>query len=178
MQAETRYKRRVPCELTHQGARHPGLVLNVSRGGLFVQTGARALPGSRVRVALSPGRGDPSIALETRVVWKRIASPRLQSFVHGGVGLCIQSAPEAWYGFLARVAEPGSTAAARPPAAASRQAPPRQAAPLPRHRVRVGQRGGPRSRVLVVEAASPDEARRRALACSGAGWVVLDIETA
>jgi hypothetical protein len=174
IQAEARYRRRVPCELVHESGRHPGLVLNVSRGGLFVQTGARALPGARVRVALSPSLADPAIALEARVVWKRVASPRLQSFAHGGVGLCIELAPESWYRFLARLAEPGAASVSR----LASPSPPCPAGALRRYRVRVGQRDGPRSRILVVEAASPAEAQRRALEGAGAGWSVLGVEPA
>jgi Tfp pilus assembly protein PilZ len=93
---EPRYRKRVPCQLVTGQGSHPGMVLNVSRGGLFVQTSARARPGDRVRLALNASAESGAIGLEARVVWKRVSPPQLQSFTQGGVGLEIQLASEAY----------------------------------------------------------------------------------
>ncbi len=174
---EPRYRKRVPCQLLVGDESHPGMVLNVSRRGLFVQTSARARPGDRVRIALNASAQRGAIGLEARVVWKRVSPPQLQSFTQGGVGLEIQLASEAYYDFLAGVATPAGEVPRAPkgrmdPAAAETKPAP----PPSRFRVRVSQRGGPRSRTLVVEGGSEDDARRRALASIGTGWTVLEIE--
>ncbi len=178
--SEPRYRKRVPCQLVIGDGRHPGMVLNVSRGGLFVQTSARARPGDRVRIALNASSQRNAIGLEARVVWKRVSPPQLQSFTQGGVGLEIQLASEPYYDFLAGVATPAgeepraSKIYENPETVAETQPAPRSS----RFRVRVGQRGGPRSRTLVVEGGTEDDARRRALASTGAGWTILEIEPA
>ncbi|MEN8182288.1 MAG: PilZ domain-containing protein [Myxococcota bacterium] len=167
---DSRYRKRVPCELEVESGRHPGMVLNVSRGGLFVQTRARARPGDRVRLALNPTRQRGSIDLEARVVWKRVSTPQFQSVTQGGIGLEIHQASNAWYAFLAHVAEP---ARAEPSKAAAGAPDPAEAT---RFRVRVSQTGGPRSRTLVVQGSDEDDARSRALETSGSGWDILEIE--
>ena len=53
-QVHPRVRKRIPCELAVGGDRHRGLVLNVSRGGLYVQTHAEAQVGSLVGVDLAP----------------------------------------------------------------------------------------------------------------------------
>ena len=173
---EPRYRKRVPCQLVIGGGSHPGMVLNVSRGGLFVQTSARARPGDRVRIALNTSPSRSTIGLEARVVWKRVSPPQLQSVTQGGVGLEIQLASEAWYDFLAGVATPDLERARNVPGDPD---PATNAQPRPmlsRFRVRVSQSGGPRSRTVVVEGGSEDEARRRALLATGGGWTVLEVE--
>ena len=172
---EPRYRKRVPCQLVVGGGSHPGMVLNVSRGGLFVQTGARARPGDRVRIALNASPRLGAIGLEARVVWKRVSPPRLHSVTQGGVGLEIQGASEAWYDFLAGVAAPDA-GLERVPRADALPAATRPAPALLRFRVRMSQTGGPRSRTVVVEGGSEEEARRRALLATGRGWSVLEIE--
>lgn len=174
---EPRYRKRVPCELMLPDGRHPGMVLNVSRRGLFVQTRARARPGERVRVALNPSHRQDAIGLEARVVWKRVSPPQLQSLTRGGVGLEIQLASDAYYDFLARVATP-AVEQSRSPDDRGHAGPgaPGDASLLSRFRVRVSQQGGPRSRALVVRGATEEEARQRALSSMGAGWSILEIE--
>lgn len=154
------------------------MVLNVSRGGLFVQTSARACPGDRVRIALNPGVRCGSIGLEARVVWRRVSPPQLQSVTRGGVGLEIQLASDVYYDFLAGVARP-SEERHRARQARETSGPAASGAPLgsqaSRFRVRMSQQGGPRSRALLVEVTEA-EARRRALASTGEGWTILEIE--
>ena len=76
--AEPCFKKRVPCRLQITGGSHAGMVLNVSRGGLFVQTTAGASPGEAVHLELAPGEGEP-LALDARVVWRRVVAPHLRT---------------------------------------------------------------------------------------------------
>ena len=49
---DPRFKKRVPCRLRAPGGAGAGMVLNVSRGGLFVQTSTVASPGQTVHIDL------------------------------------------------------------------------------------------------------------------------------
>jgi hypothetical protein len=46
-----------------------------------------------------------------------------------------------------------------------------------RYRVRLAQKGGPRSRAVVFSASSEEDAGGRALADLGADWRLLEVET-
>lgn len=157
--AEPRFRKRFPCEFSVAGSQHQGLVLNLSRGGLFVQTSVPARQGDDVRVQVAADQQADPIALDARVVWKRVVSSSLHSVTPGGMGLRIEAAPERWYEFLAGAfgADPA------PPS-------------LPRFRVRIKRSGGPRSRTLLVHCASEGEARQRALEEAGPDWHVLELQ--
>jgi hypothetical protein len=53
-----RIKQRLTCELIIGDRRHPGIVLDISETGLFVQTSASPPPGERAR--LDPQAANPS----------------------------------------------------------------------------------------------------------------------
>jgi Tfp pilus assembly protein PilZ len=161
-QAEPRFRKRLPCRLDQGTSASSALVLNVSRGGLSVQTSAQVRPGDRVRIELNPEAGTRPIPIGGQVVWKRVVAPHLRSVAPCGVGVRIQDAPAAYYEFVLGLGS-GATA----------QAPERSVSEF---RVRVKQRVGPRSRSLVVRGADTAEACRRALAASGTDWVVLEVE--
>jgi Tfp pilus assembly protein PilZ len=179
---EPRFKKRIPCQIAASGRAASGVVLNVSRGGLFVQTAAGVEPGDAVEVELSLSASRPSIPLAARVVWTRSVAPHLRTVSRGGVGLRIASAPESYYALLAEVAgEPGlarggvagPTGAA--PAAPEAVPEPRPEPASPSYRVRLKQDGSPRTRWLVVRGAGEDDARRAALTQTGVGWSVLEL---
>jgi hypothetical protein len=151
--ADPRFKKRVPCRLQVTGSSHSGMVLNVSRSGLFVQTTAGASPGETVHLALAMGVSDP-LHLHARVVWRRVVAPHLRTVSTG-----------AWFGFVAGLAEGA-------PADASEPAP---LAAGPSFRVHLRLSGSPRTRTLIVSAADAGEARERARQQAGAQWVVLDL---
>jgi Tfp pilus assembly protein PilZ len=159
--AEARFRKRVPCRLRTADGAHTGMVLNVSRGGLFVQTSAGASPGESVRLDLALGDAEP-LAVDARVVWRRVVAPHLRSVSAGGMGVRVHAASDAWLGFVAGLA---SSAPAEAGAAAA----------LPAYRVRLRLGTSPRTRLLTVAAADEAEARRRALQQAGAHWVVLDL---
>ena len=162
---DRRYRKRLPCRLEVPNGAYSGMVLNLSRGGLFVQTSAAASPGEAVHLDLSLGDAD-AVGLDTRVVWRRVVAPHLRSVSQGGMGVHIQYANDAYFGFVARLAEGP---------AADEPAPARSAAG-PAFRVRLRLAGGPRTRVLTVAAADAGEARTRARQQAGPQWAVLDLE--
>lgn len=174
LQAEPRYRKRVPCTLRTATRGHAGMVLNLSRGGLFVQTSAHLDPGQDVSVELNVASGirerGACIPLGTRVVWRRIVAPQLRTVSHGGFGVRIENASEDYYRFLSGLV--GSSSQPPQPAATSRQ----PAGDV--YRVRLKQTSGPRTRWVSVRSRSESEAGRQALAQVGAGWDVLTSERA
>lgn len=70
---EPRIAKRIPCQIARGASAYPGMVLNVSRGGLFVQTSLAARPGEALWIDLDGVSSEVGIALEARVVWQRVA---------------------------------------------------------------------------------------------------------
>ncbi len=161
---DPRFKKRVPCRLHVTGSAHSGMVLNVSRRGLFVQTTAGASPGDSVHLDLAVGA--VPLAIDARVVWRRVVAPHLRTVSTGGMGLHIQYASDAYFGFVAGLA---ATTPAEEVEAPARPAP-------PGYRVRVRLAASPRTRIVTVAAADEREARERARQLVGAQWAVLDLE--
>ncbi len=196
-----RTKKRLACTLMIEGSRLAGIVLDLSASGLFVQTSANPAHGARVGLELDIPGESQRCPLAVRVARRKVVPPRLKSVVHGGLGLQIENAPEAYFRYLAQIqadeAAAASAGASAPPAKASpavapppakaspartsaprrRPSPRRPAVPKKeRFRVRVSQIGGSRSRSLEVSAASEEDARREAMAASGGGWKILGCE--
>lgn len=102
--AEVRFRKRIPCKLMRSRSTFSGLVLDVSRTGLFVQTSASAKAGDQVQVELGRG-GAEAIVVNAEVVWQRRVPHQLRSAVQGGLGLQIRFAPEPYYLLLAEAAQ-------------------------------------------------------------------------
>jgi Tfp pilus assembly protein PilZ len=170
-QNEPRFKKRVPCELIVEGSRHPGIVLNLSRSGLFVQTAVTARRGDVVAVDLNASSQTSAIALDATVMWNRTVAAQLRGVRHGGVGLQIRAANESYYDLLAQVSE--SDGSLWRPAAVDRSAP--EETPVFGFRIRVKQSGVPRSRTLFLSCANEAEARDRASTVAGRGWEIIEI---
>ena len=98
-QAEPRYRKRVPCRVWVEKSSYSGMVLNLSRMGLFVQTSAGVSAGDSIELKF--GSDD---LLRARVVWQRRVPGALRTIVEGGIGLQIIGAPEAYYRILASAA--------------------------------------------------------------------------
>lgn len=176
--AEPRFRKRLPCRVKVDGSSHAGMVLNVSRGGLFVQTSAGPPPGAGVVVDLDLANRSKTVPIGGRVVWRRVVASHLRTLSQGGFGIRIELAPEAYYRFLLAVA--GEVPGARPSAACESAGPALETRPdSPRRgfRVRLKQEGAPRSRTMVLHCGSEEEARSRALATVGASWVILELES-
>jgi Tfp pilus assembly protein PilZ len=93
------------CRLKVGQRENSGIVLDVSRQGLFVQTSAPARVGDKVEVVLSgPGQSAP-ITLVAAVRWQRIVPAQLRSVSQAGLGLQISHAEESYYALLAQVLE-------------------------------------------------------------------------
>jgi hypothetical protein len=188
-----RKRRQLPCTLTLDGRNHGGLILDVSPGGLFIQSSAKIKPGDQVEIQTTlPGVGG-RIRMQVEVVRKVVVPAHLLKVARGGVGVRIINAPEAYYQFMDAL---GVTADAGPSkigqsehqrakseveAPVAEANPEREAeadppAPQPKFRVRIKQSQGPRSRAISVEADSAEDARSQALHAAGAGWIVLDAE--
>lgn len=175
-----RHKKRITCELRFaDGRRAPGIVSDLSRSGLFIQTSATAPPDSMVDLRLMPPGGD-QILVRARVARLKRVDQRLVQISAAGLGLEILDAPEAYYRELPvddgiedgpPEVHVAAASAAKRAAAAPRPAPAAQK----KWKVRVSQVSGPRSRLLDVEAGSADEARAAALQRVGAGWQALDV---
>jgi hypothetical protein len=198
--AATRTKKRLTCTLVIDGHRLSGIVLDLSGTGFFVQTSANPLPDSEIGLELDIPGQEERLVLAVRVARRKVVPPRLKSVVHGGLGLAIQNAPEAYFTYVAQLQADEEAAASDPapgmetaasrsspaPAASPRKvsparksAPRRAAPPRPsaarqeRFRVRVSQTSGSRSRSLDISASSEEDARRQALASCGEGWKIL-----
>ncbi len=182
-----RSKMRIACTLHLEEARHSGMVLDVSAGGLFVQTNASPAPGTSLRLELRvPGHPDP-IEMQAKVARKRIVPPRLRALLKGGIGLQLENPPEEFYTLVAKLQSPEAAAsqtasATKPSESASEssgQAKPAEKPPKPKltsFRVKLSQVGGEGSRILVIRASDEDEASRRAILDVGDGWKVLSCE--
>ena len=169
-QSEPRFKKRVPCELIVEGSRHPGIVLNLSRSGLFVQTAVTARRGDVVAVDLNAS-ASRAIALDAMVMWNRTVAAQLRGVRHGGVGLQIRNAHESYYNLLAEVSDTeGSLWRA---AGGTRQRV--EETPVYGFRVRIKKAGAPRSRTLFLSCADEAEARSRATTVAGSGWEILEV---
>ncbi len=103
--AEPRFRKRIPCKLRRSQSMFSGLVLDVSRTGLFVQTSAAAKAGDEIEVLLSRRESEAAIVLNAQVIWRRKIPLRLRSIVEGGLGLQIRYAPEPYYVMLAEASQ-------------------------------------------------------------------------
>lgn len=165
------YKRRVLCSMQLGESRYSGVVLNLSRTGLFIQTSASPGPGEPIRLEL---RGQ--IPLRAQVVWRRKVAAHLRSIAEGGIGVQISSAPEEYFQLLAAAA--GKQAIGEARGDHQRPSPAQEPAePVGRKfRARLKRRDSPRSRTIELVAGSAEEAERKALAQVGSGWTLLNIE--
>ena len=158
----------MPCQVGVGEQSHAGLVLNVSQGGLFVQTSAASPEGDGVNLTLSPLDGCDAIPIRAQVVWRRLVPQQLRTSAQGGLGLRIEHADETYFQHLAEWMrlELGAT---RP---AARLVVPGES---PEFHVRVLAEGTRRSRRIALMAPSPEAAREVALASAGAGWRIIEV---
>jgi Tfp pilus assembly protein PilZ len=157
-QRRERIAKRMPCAVRVGESLYSGLVLNLSPGGLFIQTNADAGQGSAVGLELqAPGESD-GIPLAGTVAWRKLVPSQLRQVAGGGFGIRIDRADERYYSVLSRWMRTEVSGAAGPA-----------------WRVRVRASASPRSRTVTVEAETADEAREKALAHVGADWHVLEI---
>jgi hypothetical protein len=95
-----RKNRQMPCTLTLDGRNHGGLILDVSPGGLYIQSSAKIKPGDQIEIQLTIPGIDGRHHLQVEVVRKVVVPAQLLKVARGGVGVRIINAPEAYYQFM------------------------------------------------------------------------------
>lgn len=169
--AEPRFRHRMSCSLRIGGQVHRALVLNLSRGGLFVRTTARVRPGAKIELDLPlrdpQGEDAETIGLRANVVWRRVSASTMSHMNHGGIGLRLSDAPAAYDALVRELAgdRAGEPAAAAPTATSCFE-------------VRIKQNSGPRSRWLQVVGGDETAACTSALARAGRDWEILEVRRA
>jgi hypothetical protein len=191
-----RSKKRIACELSIDGDRYKGIVLDIAVFGMFVQTNARPMPGSYVEVSMSiPGESVP-VVLGAVVARRNVVPPQLLTVARGGVGLAIEEPPKAYVDFLCDVSPEQSefvTAERRKGAVKAGRGGPGSAkggagsgsvgskgGPPPAKRFRihaVDTKNGAKNTFLTISA-SEAEARAKVVDELGEDWQVLFIEHA
>ena len=174
-ETEPRFRRRMPCRIFHGPREHAGVVLDVSRTGLFVQTSAAPGPGEPLELKLRAPRVDQDISLRAEVVWQKKVPSQLRTLVEGGIGVRIRAADEEYFRLLAGFAQ-NEAPATRSPEARQKGAAAAAAPVQDSFRVRIVQTGGPRSRWIACRAKDAAEAKRIALGRAGDGWEVAEVD--
>jgi hypothetical protein len=118
-----RSKRRFPCVFVANEQRYHGIVLDVSRTGMFVQTDATIPPGTRLELDLIATGNVPDLEMRGVVTRRRVVPALLANAVQRGIGVRILEAPREWG--LAFQLEPLDAPIREASAPASRPAPPR-----------------------------------------------------
>lgn len=190
----------IPCEVRGRGQSVAGTARDVSVGGLSVQADLQVDQGDVVHLVLHPPRRR-DIPVQAIVWHQRRVRQRGSGKISARLGLVLSEAPDDFQELLglpeAPAASPGRAPqqsdtkpriAMPPPLPSRRRAtrspeppskPPAPGLPRPeRYRVRVKRDDAPRSRSILVFAEGEDDARRSALAETGRGWSILDVERA
>ena len=173
----------MPCEIVFEGERAKGFVLDLSAGGLFIQAQTRIGPGTPLEIRLGGSATAAEITLQAEVVRSRRVPLQLASTAGRGIGVRLLEAPAEYYELLGMVAPLNPIGGEdqeddRAYAAEGEEDGPRS----PRcmlafcYRVRVKQKGGPRSRTLVLPGESPEDAAARATEKLGEDWEVINVE--
>lgn len=161
------------CKVTLRSESAAGTVVDISEGGLSVQTQLEGEQGDALTVRIQHPR-EGVVELETIVWHVRKVRQRQTGEIGFVLGLVLSKAPEAYLGLL-----PGTkdTAPAKPaPQVETSEFPPgEEASDLDEFHVRLKSRSGPRTRLLNLDAPSSDEARSLALEGLGDDWEVLEI---
>ncbi len=185
-----RFRWRIGCEIQRATGGLRGNVLDVSAGGLCIQTDEELEHGETLTVRMSaPGQRRP-VEVEAIVWHARRARRRDRGttcFVHGL--MLSKASPE--YEVLLPTGGPPAPRAAEPaapaeqPAAPTEPPPPGLTAtepepppPLSAFHVRVKALESPRTRVLTLQAESEDRARETAQSDLGSEWEILEIAPA
>jgi hypothetical protein len=88
-----RVKRRFACEFLAEGKRYRGIIVELSRGGLFVQTDATTAPGSEIELHVAAAGAVPDLLIRGVVVRRRMVPAPLASAMRRGIALEILEAP-------------------------------------------------------------------------------------
>jgi len=174
---EPRVKKRLPCTLGHADRHQTGLILNLSQGGLFVQTNMPAEPGSLIDIGFRDPSGEADIDLHGAVIWRRRVSSRMTGRTESGMGVRLLGGTPAYAELLTaflRRAEPEliREAAKAAPEVSNAVEQSREGS---EYIVRLALEGSPRTKRLVIISQCPGSARVEALERVGEGWMILDL---
>jgi hypothetical protein len=95
-----RTRQRILCEFSAHGQSHRGLVVDLSRGGLFIHTDASVKPGAEVEIRLTSFGSHPQLELRGEVARRRMIPALLASVIRSGIGVHITEAPDEYYAAL------------------------------------------------------------------------------
>jgi len=184
---EERIKVRFPCDLAFGRERASGIVMDLSAGGLSVAADRNVDQGESIFVRLHP-KGRPSIDVEALVWNVRSVKSRGKGKASARLGLVLSEAPDEFLELLkskaptpvAKPRRPARSARGRTPEPdAANEAEPETAPPPAerRFRARVKQSDTTRTRVILVFAASAEDAGEKALTEAGTGWGLLKVSS-
>ena len=162
-----------PCEIVGAHAKASGVVIDLSEGGLSVQTEVAFETGDSLQLRLQPPkRGE--IGVEGVVWHARRIRQRRSGDVRSVLGLMLSDAPDEYSKLVSKAAPREDRADSDSRAGAPRRThePPPE---LRAFHIRVKHRSGPRTRVLSLSAQSETEARTLALRDLTDEWELLEI---
>jgi len=161
-----RKKKRLSCEIVSNGSRYSGIAIDVSATGLFVQTNVKPDPGSLVEIGIMlPGNKEP-VTMEARVARKKVVPPELLTLAHGGVGLALVRAADAYLDFVGEISSEHAEAVARVRATAGSAR--RQSGTGTSARIRSGTNGVNSSKRFRIHAVETTSGKRNSFLVSGA----------
>jgi hypothetical protein len=166
---ENRIRQRISCKLSIEGREHPGAVLDISKHGVFVQTKAKATPGTPVSVELKlPGHAAP-LVVEASVARLNRVPHALAPEWTAGIGLSVTRPPASFLELVKSFARSkGGTASSRAEPAGATQS----------FSIRAALIQGARTRTVLVRCASEAVARELALSELGEEWKIVSVEIA
>jgi hypothetical protein len=88
-----RVKRRFACEFLADGQRYRGIIVELSRGGLFIQSDATTAPGTEIEIQLAGAGAVPELRLRGLVVRRRMVPAPLATAIRRGIAVEILEAP-------------------------------------------------------------------------------------
>ncbi len=94
-----RFDRRIPCEFRIAGQPYRSFITNISAGGFFILTSSRAEDGTEILVTLELDPGTP-IVITGVIARKHPIHRSIAAVSKAGMGILIESAPEAFYQFV------------------------------------------------------------------------------
>ena len=99
-----RYDLRIPCEFRVAGEPYRGFITDVSGGGFFIRSASKFEGGAEIIVTIEFDPGAP-IVITGHVVRKRPTHRSIAAVSDPGLGVQIDSAPEAYYLFVYELEE-------------------------------------------------------------------------
>ena len=170
-----RVRCRIPCRVRLGREETEAIVRDVSIGGLSAHGALSGTVGENVEVEMQLGGGPPLQV--SGIVWHSHRVRSRDGRTGTLLGVVVSNPPEAFLALSDRRKERPSPIPTSEPSSSDFE---EEAPPIPdpgrRFQVRVKQDASPRSRVIGVEADSPEEAERLALAEAGDGWTAIAVD--